>query len=279
MKKIFLSLLGLIFAFQPSSTKAEDDFFDNLIVDDEIKQKVEETNAKEKRKNKASEILNSKPLQLKMDENNKVKLRQTEEEEIAPIVREPAPFGLKWLATVEEIKYMKILLKPKQVKDAPNSYTAQNLPKPVKSFREVLLSFGDNDALWRIAGFGVLIEDDTKASKGLAEYKKFYDMLNEKYGNAEQFFTPAVVNIDEEVTAEDGSKSHKIKQKIIEMGDEGFKEKLMNGESTLYSTFENNDIGVTLALLADGNGQTFIMIDYKNLKINEVELEQLYDAL
>ena len=31
MKKIFLSLLGLIFAFQPSSTKAEDDFFDNYI--------------------------------------------------------------------------------------------------------------------------------------------------------------------------------------------------------------------------------------------------------
>lgn len=271
--------MSLIFAFHPSSSKAQDDFFDNLIVDDEIKQKVEETIAKEEGKNKASEILDSKPLQLKMDENNKVKLRETKEEEIAPVVREPAPFGLKWLATVEEIKYMKVLLKSKQVKDSPNSYIAQNLPKPLKSFREVLLSFGDNDALWRIAGFGVFFEDDSKASKGLAEYQKFYDMLNEKYGNAEQFFTPAVVNIDEEVTAEDGSKSHKIKQKMIEMGDEGFKEKLMSGESTLYSTFENNDIGVTLALLADGNGQTFIMIDYKNLKINEVELEQIYDAL
>ena len=40
MKKIFLSLMSLIFAFYPSSSKAQDDFFDNLIVDDEIETEI-----------------------------------------------------------------------------------------------------------------------------------------------------------------------------------------------------------------------------------------------
>ena len=123
------------------------------------------------------------------------------------------------------------------------------------------------------------IEDDDKATKGLAEYQKFYDMLNDKYGNAQEFFTPAVLNVDEETTDEKGEKVHKIKQKIIDRGEEGFKEKLMRGESTLYSIFETDHIGVTLALLADGNGNTFIVVDYKNLTKDDTEREELYDAL
>jgi len=279
MKKLFLSFLGLVFSFNHQA-KAQNDFFDDLIVDEKMKQHIEQNIEKEDGKIKASEILDKKPLKLKIEENaKKIILRETKEEPESIVVREPAPFGLKWLATIEEIKYMKILLKPKQIKDAPNSFIAEGLPKPIKAFREVLLSFGENDALWRIAGYGRFLEDDTKATKGLEEYQKFYDILNEKYGNAEEFYTPAVINIDEETTKEDGSKTHSIKQKLMEKGDVGFKEKLMSGEVVLYSTFENDHIGVTLALLADGNGQTFIVIDYKNLKINEMEQQEIYDAL
>ena len=88
-----------------------------------------------------------------------------------------------------------------------------------------------------------------------------------------------LVSIEEEITLDDGTKSRSIKQKVLEMGEPGFKEKLMSGQSTLYSTFENDTIGVTLALLADGNGQTYIIIDYKNLKIDEVEKQEIYEAL
>ncbi|MBR2299590.1 MAG: hypothetical protein IJ870_03330 [Alphaproteobacteria bacterium] len=280
MKKIFLSLFGLIFTINHPAKAEEDDFFDNLIVDEQMKQKVEQTIEMEESQTKASEILDRQPLKLEIGENAKINLRETKNEDIVPVPpREPAPFGLKWLATTDEIKYMKILLRPKQVKDSPNSYIAENLPKPVKAFKEVLLSFGETDALWRIAGYGKEMEDDSKATKGLEEYKKFYDILNEKYGNAQEFYTPAVINIDEEIVSEDGVKTHNIKQKILEMGEEGFKQKLMSGESTLYATFENDHIGVTLALLANGDGKTFIVIDYKNLKINEVEQQEIFDAL
>ena len=41
----------------------------------------------------------------------------------------------------------------------------------------VLVGFGENDNLWRIAGYGLPIEDDQNASKGLKEYQKFYDIF------------------------------------------------------------------------------------------------------
>ncbi len=278
MKKVFLSILSLFLTLNHNA-KADDDFFDNLIVDDELKQKIEQKDAIEEGKNKASEILDSKPIKLQIDDNLKMKMEELNVEQVAPVVREPAPFGLKWLATKKEIEYQHVRLNKAQVKDSPNSYIADNLPKPVKAFREVLLSFGDNDALWRIAAYGNFMEDDSSATKGLEQYKKFYEMLNDKYGNAEEFYTPAVVSVEEEITLDDGTKSRSIKQKVLEMGDPGFKEKLMNGQSTLYSTFENDTIGVTLALLADGNGQTYVIIDYKNLKIDEVEKQEIYEAL
>ena len=278
MKKIVLC--GLVALFSGiHAPKAEEDFFDNLIVDDEMKQEVKTNIEKENAQIKAGEILDQKPLQLKIDANNQFKVKKTTVEEIVPIERELAPFGLKWLATKDEILELQVKLEPYTVKDSPQSYMATNLPKPVKAMREVLISFGDENALWRISGYGKFLDDDDKATKGLEEYHKFYDMLEEKYGNAEEFYTPYVKNVEETTTNEDGSTSKVIKQYFMQIGDEGFKQRLMSGEATLYATFENDHIGVTLALLADGQGQTYIIIDYKNLKKNEIDLKEIYEAL
>jgi len=278
MKKIVLC--GLVALFSGiQAPKAEEDFFDNLIVDDEMKQEVKTNIEKENAQIKAGEILDQKPLQLKIDANNQFKVKKTTVEEIVPIERELAPFGLKWLATKDEILELQVKLEPYMVKDSPQSYMATNLPKPVKAMREVLISFGDENALWRISGYGKFLDDDDKATKGLEEYHKFYDMLEEKYGNAEEFYTPYVKNVEETTTNEDGSTSKVIKQYFMQIGDEGFKQRLMSGEATLYATFENDHIGVTLALLANGEGQTYIIIDYKNLKKNEIDLKEIYEAL
>ena len=278
MKKIVLCGLVALFSVI-HAPKAEEDFFDNLIVDDEMKQEVKTNIEKENAQIKAGEILDQKPLQLKIDANNQFKIKKTTVEEIVPIERELAPFGLKWLATKDEILELQVKLEPYTVKDSPQSYMATNLPKPVKAMREVLISFGDENALWRISGYGKFLDDDDKATKGLEEYHKFYDMLEEKYGNAEEFYTPYVKNVEETTTNEDGSTSKVIKQYFMQIGDEGFKQRLMSGEATLYATFENDHIGVTLALLANGEGQTYIIIDYKNLKKNEIDLKEIYEAL
>ena len=100
-----------------------------------------------------------------------------------------------------------------------------------------------------------------------------------KYGNAEDFYTPAVFNVEEPVPNDDGTTSMAIRQDEMEIGDDGFLEKLASGESVLYSTFHNEKIAVTLALMADGNKQSFIVIDYKNLMLQKKADEEIYDAL
>ena len=278
MKKPFFYLLSLLLIYC-TTLKAEDDFFDDLIMTDEIKQQAQENVGRMEGQLKAGEILDQKPIKLHIDENAKIQVKEDKNKEVITQVYEMAPFGLKWLAPKSEIEYMKVILTKTNVKDSPNSYMATNLPKPLNAFREVLVSFGNTDALWRIAGYGNFLEDDTKATKGLEMYQKFYDILKDKYGNPQEFFTPAVINVDEEKKAEDGTVSHSIKQVLLEKGSDGFKEKLMSGESTLFSTFEGDHIGVTLALLANAEGFTYIIIDYKNLKMQDIELKEMYDAL
>ncbi len=279
MKKFFLFTIFVLAHTFSVHAEEEGDFFDNLIVDDELKQKVEENLAKEKAQFEAGEILDRKPIQLKIDENATLKMDETKVEEIVPVARQIGPFGLKWLATKKEIEDQGVKLTMHMVKDAPNSFVAENLPKPLKAMRQVIVSFGDNDSLWRISGVGALIDDDGKASKGISEYKKFFDLLDQKYGNGEEFYTPYVANVEETVQADDGTSSKTIKQLFMQIGDEGFKSRLMSGEATLYATFSNDRVSATLALLADGNGQTYIVIDYTNLDAEAHVREEILDAL
>lgn len=280
MKK-FLSLVMLSSVMLSSAAKAENDFFDDLIIDSQHKQEIEENIQIEEGKVKASELLDKKLMDLKFEQKRKEaeEKKDVEPEPDPAELYEAAPFGLFWLAPIEVIEKIGVVLTPKSIKDSPNSYTATNLPKPVKAFESVIISFGETDLLWRIAGQGVPMEDDSNASKGLNMYHKFYNIFKEKYGFDEEFYTAASINVDEEVMLKDGSKSHIIKQKFIEKGDEGFKQKLMTGESVLYATFKNDAVAVTLALMANGDGQTFIMVDYKSLKINDLEHEKMLDAL
>lgn len=273
MKKILTGLFIILLSFA-HSVYAADDFFDGLIVSEEMKKEELGQSGTEQ----ARKLLESKPTVLKV-QNKKVRFKEAAPEEAAPIIRAPAPFGLKWLATVDEIKYLSVRLRPIEIKDNPHSYVLTNLPNPVSAFREVTASFGDNDSLWRITAYGKMINDTDTASKGVAEYNKYYRLLNQKYGNGQQFFTPAVINVDEVLTAEDGTQSTVSHSNEIEIGGKGFLSKLVSGESSLYSTFDNGKVGVTLALIADGNNQTYIVIDYKNLSATKKENDELYEAL
>ena len=42
---------------------------------------------------------------------------------------------------------------------------------------------------------------------------------------------------------------------------------------------ENGKTGVTLALYVDGDEQTYIVVDYKDLQAGKQKLEDIYDAL
>ena len=279
MKKLFYGIFASMFAFI-SVAKANDNFFNDLMLTDDMKEEIKEEKSAEKSTLDAAKLLESRPKMLKIKkQKKKIKVEEEIVKETAPIIYEPAPLGLLWLAPVSEIEYIKVKLTPVELKDNPNSYKATNLPKQLAFIRETILGFGNNDSLWRIAAYGNYIEDDSKASKGLAEYQKYYDMLEKKYGNAEEFFTPGVINIEEKIPNDDGTTSIAISQEEVQIGEEGFLETLVSGESVLYATFRDKKTSVTLALLATGENKTYIAIDYKNLTVEQKTNEAIYDAL
>lgn len=268
MKKISF-LLPVFGLFISGAASADDGFFGDLVVSGQIKQEA----VSESGQMEAGKILESRPTVLKI----KTKSKKIEKvKDVKPqMIYAPAPFGLSWLAPIKEIEALKVYLTPIELKDNPETYKAVNLPKTVTDFREVDISFGDNNQLWRIIAYGKPMSDDASATAGLKLYKQYYEMLAKKYGNAQQFYTPATVNVDE-TDAEGNTVTHAVE---MPLGAEGFLQKLVNGEADLYATFENGKIGVTLALYADGNYQTYIVVDYKDLHTGEQKLEDIYDAL
>lgn len=279
MKKLFYSILLGSVAFS-TQAKSEDDFFSDLMVTEEVKQEAKIDENVEKGQFDASKILESRPKMLKIQkQKRKSRVEETVVDTAVPVVYDKAPLGLLWLAPKSEIEYIKVRLEPVEIKDYPNSYKATNLPKPLSDFRETMVSFGKEDSLWRIISYGDFIDDDSTASKGLKQYERYYGLLDKKYGNAEEYYTPAVTNVEELVPNSDGTTSTAIKQVEMEKGDDGFLEKLASGESVLYSTFYNEKVSVTLALFANGQSQSFIVIDYKNIELQKKVNEEILDAL
>lgn len=279
MNKLFYAILVGSMAVS-LQVKASGDFFDDLIVTDEMKKEAKENKTIEKGQMDATKILESRPKMLKIQsKRRRGRVEEVTVETAAPVVYEKAPLGLLWLAPVSEIEYIKVKLEPITLKDYPQSYKATNLPKPLSDFRETVVSFGEKNKLWRIVSYGNFMEDDTSATKGLKQYDKYHNLLDKKYGNAEDFYTPATYNVEELVPNDDGTTSMAIKQMEMEIGEEGFLEKLSLGEAVMYSTFHNENVSVTLALLADGNKQTYIVIEYKNIDSQKKATEDIMDAL
>ena len=137
-----------------SVAKANDDFFNELMINEEMKEEIKEEKTIEKGQLDAAKLLESRPKMLQIEkQNKKIKVRETTVKEAAPIIYDPAPFGLLWMAPIKEIEYMKVALEPIEIKDNPNSYKATNLPKQLDDFREVVISFGKADALWLIRAY------------------------------------------------------------------------------------------------------------------------------
>lgn len=85
-------------------------------------------------------------------------------------------------------------------------------------------------------------------------YDKYYNLLAQKYGNAQQNYTGT------------GTLQNNMK----------LQQELVNGTADVYATFEGNDIGAALAVNVEGNNKFYLVIDYRNLKIlKENELKEL----
>lgn len=291
MKKLFLLSLTAIL-INSSSVFAQsnpEDFYQDLLSSDGKK----DTAVAEQNKKAASaaaqagSLLNKRPSKLQVDipkierisrtsvnkPKAKAKAATTEPENLSS-----APFGLLWKADMDEIKELGVILTPIEEKDYANSFAATHLPKDPKGFRDVYVTFGEENELWRILAIGDFINDEPDASKVLKEYRKYVRLLSQKYGNQQENFDPKLTPVEKKVMV-NGREETVIEQKPEPIGNPEFLSQLQSGEATLYSTFEGNNIGAALAINVDGDGKSYIIIDYKNIKILQDREKETLDIL
>lgn len=267
MKK-FLAIFAFVGIIPCGQALAQDtsNFYESILISDDMKLEENSDSAKAK----ASKLLDTKPVPVKIKApqlRRNMKSSKSDTSKKPQINYGSAPFGLTWGLSMNDIKNMGVVLEKTGAKDYVNSFSATYLPNPVNEFRDIVLTFGEEDRLWRIIAYGNFIKDDAKASKVMNIYNRYYKLLTQKYGNEQQFYTPKVTNVDKTVDIGSGRTKIVTEQRNEPIGGANFLQELQSGEANLYSTFENGKVGVALAVNVDGQGRSYIIIDYKNLEI------------
>jgi len=269
----------------------QNEFFDTLLISEEYS-KIDEQNTISQAASKgARDILNQKRKQINLDQDRKLKKlleqQQQENKNVAKTKQNmeritklpPAPFGLLWGATYEETLSSGVILTRTEEKDYVNSFIATQLTKPLKEMRYVVVTFGGENRLWRIISYGNFIKDKPDASMVLKEYHRFYDLLKSKYGHAEETYVPATKKVTKTVDLGEGKTKQEIEIVNEEIGNPNFLEQLQNGEADLYATFYNSEVGAALSVNVDGQGNSYLILEYKNLKIFKQQEDTTLDAL
>lgn len=264
-----------------SAQSNNNDLYENMLISDEIKNEAEALKAQ----NSASQLLDSAPKKIdidspllrahqqKIEQRKRAEARAKQNKTLKE--KEAAPFGLVWGASYTEVKDDGVTLTEVGQKDYVNNFSATHLPKNIRAFREVILTFGIENELWRIIAYGNFLDDTPSAEKVLSVYNQYYKLLEEKYGNAQQFYTPNVINIDKPLG---NGKTETIQQEQA-IGNSNFLQELQNGQAFLYATFENSNVGAALSVNVDGQGKSYITIEYKNLNIMRAREQSTLDAL
>ena len=301
IKDNFMAKIWLIVLFSCFSSLAAADeygkFYEDVLISNDVKL---EENA-ETAKHNASSLLDKKAPVIKIDGQASLPFRSqrprgetNNRSESMPfgfgqnkpvIVEKTAtkygegPFGLSWGGTYNQIKAMGVELQKVDIKDYVNSFAASQLPKPLPDFDKVVISFGEDNLMWRVLAYGKKLDDDADAAKVLKLYRKYYKLLNQKYGNAKEFFTPKITVIEKTVKDQFGRdqiETTKIKEPL---GGKNFLAELQSGEAVLYATFEDLKVGAALAVNVDGDGKSYLILDFTNLQIYKEREEQTLNAL
>lgn len=188
-----------------------------------------------------------------------------------------APFGLFWNSSIASTREQGIKLNLIDIKDYPNSYEAFDLPKSINFFERIFITYGLSDQLYRIIAYSKPIEDDASASKILGHYHTYSEYLDKKYGNMQQQFTPALI------TKTIPDEKDKEKETTIEepapLGNSDFLSQLASGTAVLYSTYHNDEVEAVLSIGVNGDNQSYLVIEYRNLNLLKQFENKTIDAL
>ena len=206
----------------------------------------------------------------------KEEAEETEEDRIKKLKAkyQSAPFGLYWAASQENIKKFGFELLPAERKDYKNVFQVANPQQKNNTFAYIIAIFGMQDKLWCVYAQGIPQEDDAKATKVLALYHRYFEALSAKYGNAEEHFEP--YTYEERLIKGEGEKKKIITvTKQNPLGGDNFLQELQEGKAVLYATFQNDKIGVTLGVSVDGDGKSYISVDYKDFALMDSEQQTI----
>jgi len=98
-----------------------------------------------------------------------------------------APFGLKWMVSSDDITALGVELTPVELPGFGDSFTAAKLPKALSDIETVVLSFGYNDQLWRVAAISSDFENDKYGSRAKARFSELDTSLSKSYKTGESF--------------------------------------------------------------------------------------------
>ena len=257
-------------------------FYEDVLISTDIKTEKKSSDAKDQ----ASQLLDRKPATIKI-EGEPLEFRSRRNQASNPIAKPidtttkygEAPFGLSWGATYNQALALGVEMKKVERQGMTNSFVVTKLPKPISDFQDVYISFGDDNKLWRIMSYSTPQDDDEKATKAVRLYRKYYKLLNIKYGNAKESFSPKITVIEKKYKDMYGKDKVDITRIEEPIGGANFLSELQNKEATLFATFENGDVGSALTINVNDDDESYIIIDYTNLRIFKEREDQALNAL
>lgn len=287
--KIFyiVTIIALCSSLVRAQPAPQNEFYDTLLIADEYAKidsgdlASQDARAKLQEQRKKINIDQNRKLRdiIKKQQREIKTLGQTKQD-LEHVKQLPsAPFGLLWGETYEETLSSGVILTRTEEKDYVNSFIATQLPKPLKDIRYIVVTFGEDNKLWRIISYGKFIKDTPDAALILKEYNRFYDMLEKKYGHGEQTYVPKITQITKIVDAGYGKTKEEKENVEEQIGNPEFLAQLQSGDADLYASFYNDEVGAVLSVNVDGSGNSYLILEYKNLTLFQEQEDKTLDAL
>lgn len=167
----------------------------------------------------------------------------------AQSIETSAPLGLRWGASVEDVKAEGIELKEFANKEYGASFIATKLNKTLADQNGVLLSFGLNNKLWRIVAISRDYANDPNGGAVLSRYTELIEALAEKYGRPK-----SVHRLGGSIYAEPRY----------------FVSGIRGGETHWYSNFKNTDLQIQLALTASDSSTAAWRLIYEYIPLSKI---------
>lgn len=170
-----------------------------------------------------------------------------------------APFGLFWGETMEQAQARGFTFLPAKLENAVNVFAVNNSAESNKPFNNIVVVFGEQNHLNAIYAEGLYMKDSPQADKVLNIYERYFAALQQKYGNAKEYFEAA--------------------DKDSPRGNDIFLQQLQQQKASLFAVFGNENIRITLAIDVNEKAQSRITLDYENLSIQQQDKEAALNSL